>query len=43
MKSVLLGIALMIVISVVGWTAMGTFRVGADEANVSRNNSVRLE
>lgn len=43
MKSVLLGICLMVVVSVGAWAVMGTQATTSGEAFVSKNNSVRLD
>lgn len=43
MKSIVLGIAAMIVISAISWVVMGTLSTNSDEAFVSQNNSVRLD
>ena len=42
MKSVLMGIGLMIVVSGVAWVVTGTQETSSGEAFVSSNNSVRL-
>lgn len=42
MKSVLMGIGLMIVVSGVAWIVTDTQKVSSGEAYVSSNNSVRL-
>lgn len=43
MKSVILGIALMIAISVVAWAVMGPQKLTSESAYSSSNNSVRLD
>lgn len=43
MKSVLLGIALMIAVSVVAWAVMGTLDHSSQSVFSSPNNSVRLD
>lgn len=43
MKSVILGIAAMVIISAVSWIVMGTQSTSSGEAFVSQNNSVRLD
>lgn len=42
MKSVLMGIGLMIVVSGIAWIVTGTLETSTGEAFVSSNNSVRL-
>ncbi|MEP1209922.1 MAG: hypothetical protein ABJM29_21550 [Rhizobiaceae bacterium] len=42
MKSVLMGIGLMIVVSGIAWFVTGTQEISSGEAFVSSNNSVRL-
>jgi len=43
MKSVLFGLAAMVVISVVAWAVMGTQATTSGEQFTSENNSVRLD
>jgi len=43
MKSVLSGIALMILVSGVAWSVMQSQKTSSGEAFVSENNSVRLD
>lgn len=43
MKSVLSGIGLMFVISVIAWGVIGTQIEGTGEANTSNNGTVRLD
>jgi len=43
MKSVILGIAAMIIISAISWVVMGTQSTTSGEAFVSQNDSVRLD
>lgn len=43
MKSVLLGIGLMVVVSVIAWGVLGTQRQSSGDAFVSSNHSVRLD
>lgn len=43
MKSVLLGIGLMLVVSVIAWGVLGTQRQSSGDAFVSSNHSVRLD
>ena len=43
MKSVLYGIAAMVVISAIAWGVTGTMSVSSDEQYTSPNNSVRLD
>lgn len=43
MKSVLLGIGLMVVVSVIAWGVLGTQRQSSGDAFVSNNHSVRLD
>ena len=42
MKAILIGCFLMVAVALAAWVVMGQFSVGADRANVSVNNSVRL-
>ena len=42
MKSILLGCVLMVAIAAVAYVVTEQFSVGADQANVSMNDSVRL-
>ena len=43
MKSVLSGIGLMVVVSVLAWGVIGTQVEGSGSANTSSNGSVRLD
>lgn len=43
MKSVLMGIGLMVFVSVIAWIVTGTQETTTGEAYVSSNNSVRLD
>jgi len=43
MKSVLLGIGLMVVVSVIAWGILGTQKESTGQAFVSSNHSVRLD
>ncbi|MDF1776847.1 MAG: hypothetical protein P1V13_12500 [Rhizobiaceae bacterium] len=43
MKSVLLGVGLMVVVSVIAWGILGTQRQSSGDAFVSSNHSVRLD
>ena len=43
MKSVVLGIAAMLIISAASWLVMGTQTTTSGDAFVSQNNSVRLD
>ncbi len=43
MKSVLLGIGLMILVSIVAWLVLGADQETSAQANVSPNNTVRLD
>ncbi len=43
MKSVLLGLSLMAIVSTIAWAIVGTQTQTSGEAFVSQNNSVRLD
>ncbi|MFK5980449.1 MAG: hypothetical protein QM488_16350 [Rhizobiaceae bacterium] len=43
MKSILSGIGIMVVVSILAWGVIGTQIEGSDAANTSSNGSVRLD